>query len=268
METKRPRYRLLQIPFDFGYLSKSPDLLGRVMWLSDSHRGRNTNFVYIPEMINRINPDAYVDTGDFMIDNNPSEMTTYLADVAAITAPKFYLPGNHDRGPAMNYAWYDQYFGMDYFSFVVGGVRFIGVGSRHNPDGTFSVLPTVKAQVISDFAALTNEPVIIMCHTPSVDSDLTSLFASYGIKAYLHGHAHANCTVNYDDGYMTVSGGSNMQSTDGVQSNTDGGMMILDVYSSRIEITYLRARWPWDTFKSTNSGIANDVKYIPITIPL
>lgn len=199
-----------------------------------------------------------------------SAYQAYATNVSSLTAPLYNVPGNHDNGgaPDYDYAFYDEYVGMDHFAVTIGPVRVIGYKITTLADASAIVEAGEKAYVLGELAALDGLIPVIMAHAACPDEELEAAFVTYGVAAYLHGDGHHNCIAYTLDGITHVDGGSTDTTHTDDQTNTDGGFMVVDVFADRLEIIYARARWGWDRFRQSNSGIANDVQYTPVTIPL
>jgi hypothetical protein len=258
---------------DVTYPTRPAGVAGRFVWISDVHRNRNPHFTDLAAWFNEIDADFLIDTGDIMIDDLETEYTSYLSDLVSLGVTRYNTPGNHDRGADEAYTLYNSNIGMDHFAVTVGSVRFIGFATKQVAEtaDTFEVPQAEKDFVAAELAALGGLTPILMSHLKAPDAQFLADAYTAGVRNYLHGHQHANCETYSDVGILFVSGGSADSTHIGnpiTQTNTDGGLMVVDVYADRIEITYARARWPWDAFVPSNSGIANDVQYTPIVIPL
>ena len=251
-----------------------PDGANRFVWISDVHRSKDPSFAYVPAHINTLNAECVVDTGDVTSIDWTNAFNTYKAEMETLTAPWYVTPGNHDQGANHDYAEYDAVIGMDHFAVTVGPVRLIGFKTTTLPDTSLIIEQDEVDFITAELAALDGLVPVAMTHNDIQSvlmeggGNINTLLAEGGFKAVLHGDLHQNCITKTVLGMLYVSGGSCNATITGDETNTDGGMMVCDVYDDRMEIIYTRARWGWDRFRETNSGIANDVKYIPITISL
>jgi 3',5'-cyclic AMP phosphodiesterase CpdA len=101
--------------------------------LSDTHIGEKhsphaaDNLRHAVSMINDRHPDAVILSGD--IGENPRRWDEARSILAALKAPIYYVPGNHDVH-STDVERYRNVFGKDYYDFTVKYVRFVMIDSE------------------------------------------------------------------------------------------------------------------------------------------
>ncbi len=104
-----------------------------VAQLSDTHIGEKhsphaaDNLRRAVDMINDRHPDAVILTGD--IGENPQAWDQAKSILKHLTAPLYYVPGNHDVH-SNDVDRYRKAFGKDYYDFEVKNVRFVVIDSQ------------------------------------------------------------------------------------------------------------------------------------------
>lgn len=162
-----------------------PATLATIAQISDTHLGEKhspqaaDNLRKAVEMINARRPDAVVVSGD--IGENSGEREKAKAILRGLTAPVYYVPGNHDISNSTNsLEAYRKQFGKDYYSFRVKGVEVLAIDSEllGNYD-TFKsktpqpLSPGMEAEsekmlnwLANQTGAITNGVVIAVQHVP------------------------------------------------------------------------------------------------------
>lgn len=80
------------------------------------------------EMINARHPDAVIVSGD--IGESPKERAEAKTILSALTAPVYFVPGNHDVRDTNSLAQYRKQFGPDYYCFDVKNVEVLAIDSE------------------------------------------------------------------------------------------------------------------------------------------
>ncbi|HZQ19579.1 MAG TPA: metallophosphoesterase [Terriglobales bacterium] len=101
--------------------------------LSDTHLGEKRaphaaeNLRHAVDMINDRHPDAVILSGD--VGENPGEWEEAKSILAAVKAPLYYAPGNHDVH-TKDVERYREEFGKDYYEFHVKFADFVVIDSE------------------------------------------------------------------------------------------------------------------------------------------
>jgi len=109
-----------------------PDVM--IAQLSDTHLGEKhspqaaDNLRKAVEMINARHPDAVILSGD--LGERPENREQVKEILKAVTAPIFYVPGNHDFHDAKGLERYRKTFGRDYYRFQVKNVEVLALNSQ------------------------------------------------------------------------------------------------------------------------------------------
>jgi 3',5'-cyclic AMP phosphodiesterase CpdA len=194
--------------------------------ISDTHLGVSQapnaadNLRIAVQMINARHPDAVILSGD--IGETPSQRAQAQTILQGLTAPIYYVPGNHDVGDTNSLEAYRSQFGPDYYSFQVKNVTVIALdsellGNYSNFSATSiqPLLPGIAAESQKMLSWLTNQTesmtgqvVIAVQHIPLFRDDgfpdekpywtvnppytetESNLLISLGIKHLLAGHWH------------------------------------------------------------------------------
>jgi 3',5'-cyclic AMP phosphodiesterase CpdA len=103
------------------------------------------------EMINARHPDAVILSGD--IGESPEEREQAKTILKVLTAPLYYVPGNHDIGDTNSLARYRQQFGPDYYRFQVKYVevlvldsQLLGNYQKYDSPTLLPMLPGIKPE--------------------------------------------------------------------------------------------------------------------------
>lgn len=102
--------------------------------LSDTHLGEKhspdgaAHLREAVKMINARHPDAVIVSGD--IGENPAAREQVQSILKALTAPVYYVPGNHEFSTTNGLASYRKQFGPDYYRFQVKGVEVLALDSQ------------------------------------------------------------------------------------------------------------------------------------------
>ncbi|HWD91398.1 MAG TPA: Ig-like domain-containing protein [Verrucomicrobiae bacterium] len=107
----------------------------RIAQISDTHLGvaeapdAAANLALAVQKVNALNPDAVIVSGDIGEDSIQRQQAKTI--LQSLTAPVYYLPGNHDISNDTNslQAWRNQ-FGPDYYSFKVKYVQVLMLDSE------------------------------------------------------------------------------------------------------------------------------------------
>jgi len=209
------------------------------------------------EVINRLNPDFVVITGDLI---NNKEDKTQIAEFKRITAkinsriPIYYSPGNHDIGQPPTQPDIDSFvseYGNDRFTFKHKKSLFIGLNSCIIKANT-PVLEQLQFDWLKKELSKAKriQHIVIFSHYPffitSVDEPETysnigietrnkylSLFKEEKVDAIFAGHLHNNGSAKY--------GNMEMITTSAVGKplgKLSSGIRIIEVYSDRIESAF------------------------------
>lgn len=112
--------------------SSNPDIT--IAQLSDlhlgmaAHAGSEQRLQQAIAMLKGRHLDAVIVTGDIG-DNFDQSWKEARAMLAALKAPVYYVPGNHDV-TARTVARYNRVFEHDYYTFAVGGIHFVALDSQ------------------------------------------------------------------------------------------------------------------------------------------
>lgn len=136
----------------------------KVVQLSDTHIGLSQaphavqNLTHAVEMINALQPDAVVVSGD--IGENPTAWQIARNILKGLHCPLFFAPGNHDVH-LHNVSQWRSSFGPDYYRFDVRGIIFLVIDTQlmevieGNTAGSTSLPPDTAAEREKMFAWLT-----------------------------------------------------------------------------------------------------------------
>lgn len=195
--------------------------------ISDTHLGVSQapnaadNLRIAVQMINARHPDAVILSGD--IGETPIQRAQAQTILQGLTAPIYYVPGNHDVGSTNSLAAYRSQFGPDYYSFQVKNVTVLALdsellGNYSNFSATTiqPLLPGIAAESQKMLTWLTNQMesitpgqvVIAVQHIPLFRDNgfpdskpywtvnppyaetESNLLISLGVKHLLAGHWH------------------------------------------------------------------------------
>lgn len=271
-----------------------PDML--FVWTTDLHFGQSLNRSSRSEIFARIcslNPAFIVDTGDSGDTSAAAEYVEFKAQIAALTVPFYYMPGDHDEGWGLDItgqtpgeiATYDTWLaaGLD-MSFVVdaGPFRLISAISYKirapNPlrgKGALTAEMVARIETQCAAAAAAGKIPIVCTHHPlsSIEqldggayASAFELLTSNGCHNHWGGHLHYDCFDETVSGVHYVVGGS-LWINGPVDARTlDSGFHLCEVYSTptpRIDISYIRARPPWDVYGPVAQAVG-DATYTPM----
>jgi 3',5'-cyclic AMP phosphodiesterase CpdA len=102
--------------------------------ISDTHLGEKHspqaagNLRKAVEMLNARHPDAVIVSGDIGESSEKREEAKQI--LKALTAPVYYVPGNHEFAGTNGLARYRMQFGPDYYRFQVGNVEVLALDSQ------------------------------------------------------------------------------------------------------------------------------------------
>lgn len=125
--------------------------------LSDTHLGEKHSphaadqLREVVEMINARHPDAVVVSGD--IGETVEKREEVKTILKALSAPVYFVPGNHDVTNTNNLARYRKQFGPDYYRFQVKNVEVLALDSellgnyeKFGPDALPPLSPEMEAE--------------------------------------------------------------------------------------------------------------------------
>jgi 3',5'-cyclic AMP phosphodiesterase CpdA len=197
----------------------------RLAQISDTHIGVSeapdaaANLALAVQMVNALNPDAVIVSGD--VGEDSSERQQAITILQGLTAPVYYLPGNHDISNDTNslQAWRDL-FGPDYYSFQIKNVEILMLDSEllgNYDDFNFGTVQPLSAGMAAESQTMLNwlgqqgettNVLIAAQHiplfldngfpdsnpywtvNPPYNQSESNLLASLGIKHLLAGHWH------------------------------------------------------------------------------
>ena len=97
--------------------------------LGEPHSPRAAEYLrQAVELINARHPDAVILSGD--VGETPEDREQAKTILKALTAPIYYVPGNHDISDTNSLALYRKQFGPDYYSFQVKYVEVLALDSQ------------------------------------------------------------------------------------------------------------------------------------------
>lgn len=114
-------------------LAASPDVV-TIAQISDTHLGEKhstnaaDNLRQAVELINARHPDAVIVSGD--IGEKPENREQAKTILKNLSAPVYYVPGNHDVSNLKALTKYRQQFGPDYYRFQVKNVEVLALDSQ------------------------------------------------------------------------------------------------------------------------------------------
>jgi 3',5'-cyclic AMP phosphodiesterase CpdA len=118
------------IPF---FVAASPDSV-TIAQISDTHLGEKhspdaaANLRAAVELINSRRPDAVIVSGD--IGESPENREQVKTILKNLSAPVYYVPGNHDVSNLKGLTQYRRQFGPDYYRFQVRNVEMLAIDSQ------------------------------------------------------------------------------------------------------------------------------------------
>jgi 3',5'-cyclic AMP phosphodiesterase CpdA len=180
------------------------------------------------QMINARHPDAVILSGD--IGETPEEREQVKTILKGLTAPVYYVPGNHDISDTNSLSRYRKQFGQDYYAFHVRYVEVLALDSQllgnyqeFDSPSVLPLLPGIKAEgeTMLDWLAAqptpaTGDVVIAVQHIPLFrDADFpdakpywtvnppyarreADLLRKLGVKHLLAGHWHIGRVFGHD----------------------------------------------------------------------
>ena len=207
----------------------------RIAFLSDTHTNSNTTGdqplykAHLEEVIQQVNAtgvDVVLIAGDLTQGGKAEEMEDFKKQIAAFKAPVLYVPGNHDIGNkhytggtnpvnTVPIAHYEATLGRSFDSWVISGVRILGVNSPILGSG----LPHEADQwkfLEKELAVPSSKPTIVFMHYPpyvtSTDEPggnyhnvepeprarLLKLLKQGGVRTLLTAHLHRPLTNRYE----------------------------------------------------------------------
>lgn len=267
------------------------------VWTTDLHYGQALNRSSRSDIFARIcalNPAFIVDTGDTGDTSDPAQYVEFKAQIAALSCPMYYMPGDHDEGYGLDLtgetlgqvATYDTWdaAGLDR-GFVVdaGPFRLISAityklrapSAQIRQAGiTADQVTRIETQCA---AALAASKIPILCtHHPGsaikqLDgggyTDFADLMSVNTCSRKWGGHQHSDCYQATNLGFQDVEGGSLWINGPADARTLDSGFMLCEVYTSvpRIDISYIRARPPWDVYGPVAQNVG-DATYTAIVV--
>jgi len=132
--------------------------------LSDTHLGEEhspqaaANLRQAIKMINARHPDAVIVSGD--IAENEKEREQVKTILKNLTAPVYYVPGNHDVHNTNDLASYRKLFGPDYYHFQVKYVEVLAIDSEllgnYAKWGNWKTLPPLPPEMEAESQKMLN----------------------------------------------------------------------------------------------------------------
>lgn len=158
----------------------------RFLHISDSHIGPDSAFttcghnslLELQELVRVINAlpfpfDFVLHSGDVVDESSSASYELARSILAALRAPIYYLPGNHDCGLTMQRTLLGREDPLERFdqSFVVGGVQVVLLDSRGSiqPGGE---LRLSQLEWLASFCAAEGPPLVIALHHPPITLDV------------------------------------------------------------------------------------------------
>ncbi|HUR46377.1 MAG TPA: metallophosphoesterase [Candidatus Saccharimonadales bacterium] len=214
----------------------------RIALLSDTHVNRNgTNdgqdlyrgpFERAIGMVNTSKVDLVLFTGDLTQDGKPEQIKDFLSQIQKLSAPVFYVPGNHDVGNKIipgkggtvteaRVVQFEKELGPSFFSKTAAGVRVIGINSPLLGSG-FEREKVMWNFLEKELSQPRREPTIVFSHypvflktpdegggdywnmEPEPRKRLLDLLKKGEVKTMLSGHLHRDL-VNRWEGILFVS---------------------------------------------------------------
>lgn len=201
--------------------------------LGEAHSPRATEHLRAAvEMINARHPDAVILSGD--IGENPELREQTKAILKGLTAPVYYVPGNHDISDTNSLNRYRKQFGPDYYAFHVRYVevlvldsQLLGNYTKYDSPSLLPLLPGIKTEGETMLNWLAAQPkptrgdvVIAVQHIPLYrDGDFpdarpywtvnppyerreADLLGKLGVENMLSGHWHTGRIFEHEE--MTI----------------------------------------------------------------
>lgn len=232
--------------------------------MSDVHRSSSypgDSWEGVCRHIGVVHPNFVIDTGDLTLNYVDTEFLNYKNGFALQPAPLYSVPGNHDgsadedaNGTHDHLDNYDAFGFYRHFAVDIGNFRIIGFTTYQDTPGVATdalIMAAEKAWVLNELANLGGQTPILATHYPLqflIDggswATLAADLATYGVKAYLSGHDHFNCTTATTGSCVNVKGASVW----GQGAGQTPGMMIWYVFSDRMEMEFQSARYPYTDF--------------------
>ncbi len=173
-------------------------------------------------VVNRLNPDFVVITGDFVHDHTDSAQWKEFDRVTGMikrSVPVYLVPGNHEysTNPSEEeFARYKDIYGDDKFSFKHKRNFFIGINSYLIKSDSRRLESKQYEWLEGELESANNiRNIVVFTHHPFFTNDpdepetysniglekrrkYLGLFNQYGIKAVFAGHFHKNSYGNYE----------------------------------------------------------------------
>lgn len=231
------QFRIVCIALAFGVslmavASRSADVT--IAQISDTHLGEAhspraaEHLRQAVAMINARHPDAVILSGD--IGESPELREQAKTILKALTAPIYYVPGNHDISDTNSLAHYRKQFGPDYYVFQVRNVevlvldsQLLGNYTKYDSPSVLPLLPGIKmeGEKMLDWLAAQPKPaksdvIITAQHIPLYrDGDFpderpywtvnppyarreAELLGKVGVKHMFSGHWHTGRVFEHD----------------------------------------------------------------------
>ena len=173
------------------------------------------------EIVNRLNPDFVVITGDFVHDHADSSQWREFNRITGMfneSIPVYMVPGNHEYSTNPSdeeFAHYKEVYGDDKFSFSHKKNLFIGINSYLLKTDSHKLENVQFEWLENELKAAKNfRNIIVFTHHPFFGTDpdepetysniglekrkkYLELFNKFGVKAVFAGHFHKNSYGNY-----------------------------------------------------------------------
>jgi hypothetical protein len=228
--------------------------IDNVLWLAPGAPTPASIVAYINSLSPA--PDFTIDLGDLCDICSAAHFEIYEDEFGLIAGDKYRIPGNHDEcfgGCAINpltclTAFEAEIGNRHPLSRVVSGYKFISIFSKYWPVNKGSVDAAERAYLEAELVSAGSRIPIVFAHHPISEitdghDELEALLLAYNVKAYFSGHLHTPLSSALVDGTYHV----NCDQVLPILAS-GGGMAICDVYSTGIDIDYVRAAPPWDRF--------------------
>jgi len=182
--------------------------------------------------------DLVIDSGEATVDRARGLFAAYGAQVAALKAPLFNLPGNHEHvswyldafdanAPGVGKGLYQEMFGPTHYAFTYAGVHFVALDGTDLKDGKLVYsMPTVCVEWLRGYLGRVpaSDRLVLLCHEPLFSlpqkAELEALLAGRKVVLSLSGHWHS-VTRNTFAGAPEIIGGATSYAWHGATPPSD-----------------------------------------------